>query len=221
MKSASAPSRSEQRILTTRPPLDRMGRVLVLLMKNPGINRKELARELETTVKTIQRDLNFLRSRWKVPIYYHHSLNGFALEDGWEKQAALIPQLAFSGQEGNATQGLEQESVGAKKSVSRSAPEKPAWPPLPIITDPEVPAQPVSIELSETGIKLFSRSRRLGGLKFRRLKNGAQAVSFKVAKLEDAEPWILSWGEHAKVLAPRALAERIQSRLQATQDRYS
>lgn len=213
------PSRAEQRSLATRPPLDRMGRILALLVKRPGINRTELARELETTVKTIQRDLNFLRSRWKLPIYYQRSLNGFTLEDGWEKQASLIPQLAFFGMEETPPPFSEKlrnsKSGGASNSLDGAA-----WPHLPIVTDSEASAEHVSIEFSESGLKLLSRSRRLAGLKFRRMKKGAQAVSFKVEKLADAEAWILSWGEHAKVLKPGTLVDRIQQRLAATQERY-
>jgi hypothetical protein len=215
----SPPSRGEQRSLATRPPLDRMGRILALLVKSPGINRTELARELETTVKTIQRDLNFLRSRWKLPIYYQRSLNGFTLEDGWEKHASLIPQLAFFGME-ETTPPFAEKLRNSKSGGPSNSPGGAAWPHLPIVTDSEASAEHVSIEFSESGLKLLSRSRRLAGLKLRRMENGAHAVSFKVEKLADAEAWILSWGEHARVLKPAALVDRIQQRLAATQKRY-
>lgn len=51
----------------------------------------------------------------------------------------------------------------------------------------------------------WHRSQRL-----RELRSGEVELSLLVARLEEVENWILSWGAHARVLAPRVLAERIK-----------
>ena len=45
--------------------------------------------------------------------------------------------------------------------------------------------------------------------KLRVLKNGGLELSLELGNLEEIERWILSWGTHAKVIAPKSLAQRI------------
>ena len=40
-------------------------------------------------------------------------------------------------------------------------------------------------------------------------------MSLQLGSLEEIERWILSWGEHAVVLEPKALLERMQKNVQA------
>jgi predicted DNA-binding transcriptional regulator YafY len=41
--------------------------------------------------------------------------------------------------------------------------------------------------------------------------DGGLEISFQVGRLEEVENWVLSWGAHARVLAPKILAVRIQA----------
>jgi predicted DNA-binding transcriptional regulator YafY len=42
-----------------------------------------------------------------------------------------------------------------------------------------------------------------------RLRNGGAELCLTLGHLEEVERWILSWGNHAEVLAPDGLKERI------------
>lgn len=52
----------------------------------------------------------------------------------------------------------------------------------------------------------WHRSQRI-----KELRSGEVELNLLVARLEEVENWILSWGAHARVLAPRKLAERIKT----------
>ena len=56
--------------------------------------------------------------------------------------------------------------------------------------------------------------------KIRELRGGEIELQMTLGALEEIERWILSWGEHAKVLAPRELAESIEKRIQRTLRQY-
>ena len=45
----------------------------------------------------------------------------------------------------------------------------------------------------------------------RRLREGEIELRLELGGLEEVERWILSWGEHAEVIAPKALRERIRA----------
>lgn len=61
----------------TRPPLERMLRIHELLAANTFPNCSSLAARFEVSSKTIQRDLDFMRDRWNLPIAYHHARRGY------------------------------------------------------------------------------------------------------------------------------------------------
>jgi predicted DNA-binding transcriptional regulator YafY len=52
------------------------------------------------------------------------------------------------------------------------------------------------------------------------LSGGRIQLSLQLDSLEEIERWVLSWGEHARVLAPRALQQRVRAALQKLQDAY-
>ena len=56
--------------------------------------------------------------------------------------------------------------------------------------------------------------------KLKELHDGRSEVSFTLSALEEIESWILSWGTHAKVIAPKDLAERIKEKLKKTLAQY-
>jgi predicted DNA-binding transcriptional regulator YafY len=52
-------------------------------------------------------------------------------------------------------------------------------------------------------------------------KDGGVILTGEVAGLAEVERWILSYGESAKALAPKALEKSVIKKLRATVERYS
>ena len=63
--------------LHSRPPLERMLRIHQLLQAGTHPNATSLAREIEVSTKTIQRDLEFMRDRLNLPLEFSHAHNGY------------------------------------------------------------------------------------------------------------------------------------------------
>lgn len=61
----------------TRPPLDRMQKIFHAIKQGRYPNRIRLAADIEVTTKTIQRDLDFMRDRWNLPIAYNDQRQGY------------------------------------------------------------------------------------------------------------------------------------------------
>jgi proteasome accessory factor B len=55
----------------------------------------------------------------------------------------------------------------------------------------------------------------------RELEDGRIELSLQLDSLEEIERWVLSWGGHAKVLAPRSLQQRVRAVLHDLQDAYA
>jgi proteasome accessory factor B len=64
--------------LHSRPPLERMLRIHQALSAGGFPNATTLAREIEVSTKTIQRDLEFMRDRLNLPVTYDASHKGYA-----------------------------------------------------------------------------------------------------------------------------------------------
>lgn len=61
----------------TRPPLERMNFIHERLKADAFPNCASIAREFEVAPKTIQRDIDFMRDRWSLPIVWSGARNGF------------------------------------------------------------------------------------------------------------------------------------------------
>ena len=61
----------------TRPPLERMQRIFRLIKEGGHPSRITLAKEIEVTTKTIQRDIDFMRDRLHLPIVHKREKNGY------------------------------------------------------------------------------------------------------------------------------------------------
>lgn len=68
---ASAPTR------LTRPPYERMTYIHEQLQLDKHPNCSTLAAHFETSTKTIQRDIEFMRDRWALPIEYDEPRHGY------------------------------------------------------------------------------------------------------------------------------------------------
>jgi predicted DNA-binding transcriptional regulator YafY len=55
---------------TARPPIERMALIYALLLRNMRVTCSTLARHLEVDVKTVQRDIDFMRNRLGLPLDY-------------------------------------------------------------------------------------------------------------------------------------------------------
>ena len=70
--------------LRTRPPLDRMQRIFHSIRQGHYPSRLKLAQEIEVTTKTIQRDIDFMRDRWSMPIAYNGERHGYEMTESVE-----------------------------------------------------------------------------------------------------------------------------------------
>src|SRR5690606_31735405 len=61
----------------SRPPLERMMRLHAAIKAGSFPNCRKLAKELEVSAKTIQRDIDFMRDRLNLPIEYDQLHFGF------------------------------------------------------------------------------------------------------------------------------------------------
>jgi len=56
--------------------------------------------------------------------------------------------------------------------------------------------------------------------KIREIKGGGIELEMTLGALEEIERWILSWGDHAKVLGPKALIDSVTKRIRSMQQCY-
>jgi proteasome accessory factor B len=70
-------SQKSDRSGSRRPPLERMKKIFALLQDGKFPNCTTMAKELEVSVKTARRDIEFMRDRWELPIEYHEQKFGF------------------------------------------------------------------------------------------------------------------------------------------------
>ena len=78
MRQSSMPrSANNLAALHSRPPLERMLRIHQALQAGSYPNATSLAREIEVSTKTIQRDLEFMRDRLNLPLEFAHAHNGY------------------------------------------------------------------------------------------------------------------------------------------------
>lgn len=75
-----------------RPPLDRMLRIHGLLQSGRQPNSTELAQELEVSVKTIHRDVGFMRDRLGLPVEFDPVKNGYR----YTESVDAFPSLQIS-----------------------------------------------------------------------------------------------------------------------------
>ena len=65
-----------QREVFTRPPMERMMRIHRIIENKEYPNAKQLAKELEVSLRTVKRDLVFMRNRLKLPMEFDGKRNG-------------------------------------------------------------------------------------------------------------------------------------------------
>ncbi len=70
-------TRQPARTRSSRPPLERMMKIHQAVQAGKYPNATTLARELEVSTKSIQRDLEFMRDRFQLPLEYFKTRNGY------------------------------------------------------------------------------------------------------------------------------------------------
>jgi predicted DNA-binding transcriptional regulator YafY len=66
-----------EKLLHSRPPLERMLRIHQAIQSGRHPNAVSLARELEVSSKSIHRDFEFMRDRLQLPLQYDHDHKGY------------------------------------------------------------------------------------------------------------------------------------------------
>jgi len=90
---AVPPSKRAARVVGNRPAVVRMKRIFDLLKQGSYPNCQQIADELESSSKTIQRDINFMRDQLGLPIDYDAHEHGFAFtEDVHEFPTVQVTQ---------------------------------------------------------------------------------------------------------------------------------
>src|SRR5215813_2759052 len=79
----------------TRPPMERMMRIHRLIENKEYPNARQLAKELAVSVRTVKRDLEFMRDRMKLPMEFDVRRNGHY----FTKSVPNFPQLPMSEKE--------------------------------------------------------------------------------------------------------------------------
>ena len=105
MKQSATPNASAPH---SRPPLERMLRIHQLIQAGDFPNATTLARELEVSTKSIQRDLEFMRDRLNLPVEYVAAHNGYRytgevssfptmqITEGENRRASSVAEKAFA-----------------------------------------------------------------------------------------------------------------------------
>jgi proteasome accessory factor B len=70
-------SRASSRTLHSRPPLNRFQEIFHAIKTGRYPNRSQLARSIEVTTKTIQRDLDYMRYQLNLPIEFDYARGGY------------------------------------------------------------------------------------------------------------------------------------------------
>jgi predicted DNA-binding transcriptional regulator YafY len=78
----------------------------------------------------------------------------------------------------------------------------------------------VRIRFDAFAARLVAERKWHGTQKIKRLGQGAIELSMTLGGIEEVERWVLSWGEHATVLEPKALVSRIRKLAAVLGTRY-
>lgn len=119
------------KLLHSRPPLERMLRIHQVLQSGQFPNATTLAAEMEVSTKSIHRDLEFMRDRLELPLSYDHAHNGYhyteevgnfptlQITEG-EMFALLVAEKALQQYRGTT---FERPLISAFKKMAASLPD--------------------------------------------------------------------------------------------------
>ena len=85
-------AKPERKMPLSRPPLERMMRIHRAIQSGKYPNTTSLAREMEVSTKSIQRDLDFMRDRLELPLEYDGSRFGYY----YTQEVSAFPTLQIT-----------------------------------------------------------------------------------------------------------------------------
>lgn len=169
-----------ERAARTRAPMERIHRIHAAVKDGRLPNCSTLARDLEVTPKTVQRDITFMRDRLGLPLEYDDQLHGYRyIEDVshfpvFEVGAAELAGLFLARQAIESVRGTQLEQtmrgVFAKLTESMQGSVKFSWADL----DHAFSRKPAAV--TQTDLKLFGT---LAEAVMRR-----RAVAFRYRKMD-------------------------------------
>ena len=80
--------------------------------------------------------------------------------------------------------------------------------------------QRIQLQFDSFAARLVAERKWHDSQRVRENKDGSIILELELGGLEEIERWILSWGKHARVLAPKELAARIREEATAMLERY-
>ncbi len=80
--------------------------------------------------------------------------------------------------------------------------------------------QLIRVQFDPFGARLVAERKWHESQRVRENADGSIILELKLGGLEEIERWILSWGKHARVLAPKELATRIRDEASAIAKLY-
>ena len=72
----------------------------------------------------------------------------------------------------------------------------------------------VVIRFDEFGAGYIREKKWHPSQELRELKDGGAELRMKLSSLEEVQRWVLSWGGHAKAMAPKDLVEKVRASAQ-------
>ncbi|GAB4239741.1 MAG: WYL domain-containing protein [Candidatus Methylacidiphilales bacterium] len=170
--------------LLTRPPLRRFQHILEALQRDVRPTRRQLAEECAVTIKTIQRDMDFLRDQMRLPIAFDPDQGGYALTEPLDtsRQLELTPGELVS-------IFVTERALQAYRGSALEAPLRTAFEKLTLALDGQV-----SVPLSDLGMQLSVRQLQAAPIEtkiFQTLATAVQkqqAVELDYVKLGDKKP---------------------------------
>ena len=76
----------------SRPPLERMMKIHQAIQSGEFPNTTKLAEQLEVSTKSIQRDIEFMRDRFELPLEYNKARNGYF----YSQEVSAFPTLQIT-----------------------------------------------------------------------------------------------------------------------------
>ena len=139
---------SDNPLLRSRPPLERMLRIHQALQSGKFPNASTLAQEIEVTSKTIHRDIEFMRDRMNLPIQFDVSRNGYF----YDGEVSAFPTLQI-------TEGELFALVVAEKALQQYRGTSFEWPLLSAIKKMEQSLpDTISLNLADVGQTISFRT---------------------------------------------------------------
>lgn len=170
-----------------------MLRLHELMAANRFPNCRKMADEFEVSPKTIQRDINFMRDRLRLPIDYDEAMFGF-------RYTRVV------------------QSFPANIASARAAREEMARAARPFSMGPQGAGAPPACEKGRVLVRIHFDAEAAAAVQERQWHPSQEITPLEDGKIEFTvllpsftwiERWVLSWGAHASVREPDRLRRRI------------